>query len=71
MIPQGFKLHCAGNELQDHNDCTPHSIPEQTQQDVKECEDCDEIVSTSQAGAENISQDASEVVIRLLFSGLL
>ncbi|MED6217900.1 hypothetical protein PIB30_021855 [Stylosanthes scabra] len=50
--------------MKDHNDCTSQLPPEQTLQDVKDWEDCDEMVSTSHVGAENVSQDASEATLK-------
>ncbi|KAL4307586.1 hypothetical protein HN51_041958 [Arachis hypogaea] len=50
--------------MKDDNDCTSQLLPEQNLQDVKDWEDCDEMVSTSHVGAENVSQDASEVTLK-------
>ncbi|OIW09275.1 hypothetical protein TanjilG_01246 [Lupinus angustifolius] len=54
---------CAGSELQEYSDQTPEPMPEPVK-DAKECEDCDEMVSTSHVSTENISQCGSEATLK-------
>jgi hypothetical protein len=58
---QNFKLQCAGNNQQHHSDCTPQLMPDPIQ-GIKEFENSNEMVSTSQVNSENIPQDGSEVI---------
>ncbi|KAK7260869.1 hypothetical protein RIF29_27168 [Crotalaria pallida] len=51
---------CAGSELRDN---TPELMPE-PMQDAKECEDCDEMVSTSHLSTENIPRGGSEATLK-------
>lgn len=72
IIVSFFFGGCKGENPQDqthHSDCTPQLMPDPLQDD-KECENNNEMVSTSQVNAENIPQDGSEV-IKLVFSCLL
>nr|XP_027189568.1 protein tesmin/TSO1-like CXC 2 isoform X2 [Cicer arietinum] len=54
---------CAGNDQRHHSDCTPQLMPDHNQV-VKEFENCNEMVSTSQVNSENIPQDGSEASLK-------
>ncbi|GAU15107.1 hypothetical protein TSUD_08450, partial [Trifolium subterraneum] len=54
---------CAGNDRRHHSDCTPQLMPDPIQ-DVKEFENSNEMVSTSQVNSENIPQDGSEASLK-------
>ncbi|CAI8605939.1 unnamed protein product [Vicia faba] len=54
---------CAGNDQRHHSDCTPQLMPDPIQ-DIKEFENCNEMMSTSQVNSENIPQDGSEASLK-------
>ncbi|TKY58156.1 CRC domain-containing protein TSO1 [Spatholobus suberectus] len=57
------ELQLVENYQWDHKNCTPQWMPDPLQ-DVKGCEDYNEMVSTSHVTAENILQDGSEATLK-------
>ncbi|CAJ2674979.1 unnamed protein product [Trifolium pratense] len=54
---------CVGNDQRHQSDCKPQLMPDPIQ-DVKEFENSNEMVSTSQVNSENIPQDGSEASLK-------